>query len=102
MAHAWKACWVQALGGSNPPSSATVIPVFSRDRDSLEIPWHSYRSHSVSERPGIPRIATMLMHRLYLGFSGTTGDSALIQTDAGVSMYRIVVDPTTGNSPGKG
>jgi SAM-dependent methyltransferase len=22
MAHAWKACWVQALGGSNPPSSA--------------------------------------------------------------------------------
>ena len=35
MAHAWKACWVQALGGSNPPSSAPVIPVFSRDRDSL-------------------------------------------------------------------
>ena len=24
MAHAWKACWVQALGGSNPPSSATL------------------------------------------------------------------------------
>src|SRR5829696_6825918 len=22
MAHAWKACWVRALGGSNPPSSA--------------------------------------------------------------------------------
>ena len=22
MAHAWKACWVNALGGSNPPSSA--------------------------------------------------------------------------------
>ena len=21
-AHAWKACWVQALGGSNPPPSA--------------------------------------------------------------------------------
>ena len=26
MAHAWKACWVQALGGSNPPSSAGVWP----------------------------------------------------------------------------
>ncbi len=26
MAHAWKACWVQALGGSNPPSSAPVSP----------------------------------------------------------------------------
>ena len=24
MAHAWKACWVQALGGSNPPSSAIL------------------------------------------------------------------------------
>ncbi len=22
MAHAWNACWVNALGGSNPPSSA--------------------------------------------------------------------------------
>src|SRR5450755_234800 len=26
MAHAWKACWVNALGGSNPPSSATPWP----------------------------------------------------------------------------
>ena len=25
MAHAWKACWVQALGGSNPPSSARIL-----------------------------------------------------------------------------
>ncbi|MEY2698053.1 MAG: hypothetical protein RL720_9 [Actinomycetota bacterium] len=25
MAHAWKACWVNALGGSNPPSSAIVM-----------------------------------------------------------------------------
>src|SRR5690606_22130391 len=24
MAHAWKACWVHALGGSNPPSSASL------------------------------------------------------------------------------
>ena len=24
MAHAWKACWVNALGGSNPPSSALL------------------------------------------------------------------------------
>src|SRR5690606_31254725 len=27
MAHAWKACWVQALGGSNPPFSAKVTSV---------------------------------------------------------------------------
>lgn len=25
MAHAWKACWVKALGGSNPPSSAKCL-----------------------------------------------------------------------------
>ena len=25
MAHAWNACWVHALGGSNPPSSACVM-----------------------------------------------------------------------------
>lgn len=25
MAHAWKACWVQALGGSNPPFSARAL-----------------------------------------------------------------------------
>ena len=25
MAHAWKACWVKALGGSNPPSSAKFL-----------------------------------------------------------------------------
>jgi len=30
MAHAWKACWVQALGGSNPPSSATLTSTNAR------------------------------------------------------------------------
>ena len=29
MAHAWKACWVKALGGSNPPSSADFITSLS-------------------------------------------------------------------------
>ena len=29
MAHAWNACWVHALGGSNPPSSATGRPPVS-------------------------------------------------------------------------
>lgn len=36
MAHAWNACWVHALGGSNPPSSATESPC-SR-RGSLRFP----------------------------------------------------------------
>src|SRR5688500_3299948 len=29
MAHAWNACWVNALGGSNPPFSATGNPVLT-------------------------------------------------------------------------
>ena len=60
MAHAWKACWVQALGGSNPPSSANAIPVSPRDRDSSETSWHSlwhsYRSLSAFTRP-VPGLA---------------------------------------------
>ena len=32
MAHAWKACWVNALGGSNPPSSATLTSETSKAR----------------------------------------------------------------------
>lgn len=31
MAHAWKACWGNTLGGSNPPSSALEGPVTCRD-----------------------------------------------------------------------
>tara|TARA_R110002020_G_scaffold475905_2_gene714069 strand:- start:40770 stop:41534 length:765 start_codon:yes stop_codon:yes gene_type:complete len=31
MAHAWKACWVQALGGSNPPFSALNDDVARRE-----------------------------------------------------------------------
>ena len=30
MAHAWKACWVKALGGSNPPSSAQFVTSVSQ------------------------------------------------------------------------
>lgn len=39
MAHAWKACWVQALGGSNPPFSAiSFLRLPSRDpSDSAEL-----------------------------------------------------------------
>lgn len=38
MAHAWKACWCNSLGGSNPPSSASRTPLdprSSEDRRSL-------------------------------------------------------------------
>jgi hypothetical protein len=29
MAHAWKACWVKALGGSNPPFSARYQIIYT-------------------------------------------------------------------------
>ena len=38
MAHAWKACWVNALGGSNPPSSAK-----EKDRPT----WRSFSLSSL-------------------------------------------------------
>lgn len=40
MAHAWKACWVQALEGSNPSSSATLTcknTLGGRHKDCLDI-----------------------------------------------------------------
>ena len=37
MAHAWNACWVNALGGSNPPSSANVM---SWDIVLNDVPGH--------------------------------------------------------------
>ena len=36
MAHAWKACWVQALGGSNPPSSAEAKDSFIGDLQGVD------------------------------------------------------------------
>src|SRR5690554_241469 len=42
MAHAWKACWVNALGGSNPPSSAS-----RRARDLQRCGWRALRHDHV-------------------------------------------------------
>ncbi|MFK0003126.1 hypothetical protein ACIQTZ_14080 [Paenarthrobacter sp. NPDC090520] len=36
----------------------------------------------------------------YQKWTTTTGDSELIQTDSGVTMYQTIVDPTTGIGPG--
>src|SRR5688500_17138233 len=46
MAHAWNACWVNALGGSNPPFSATGNPV----------PIHSEPGFLLSSRLSSPRL----------------------------------------------
>ena len=51
MAHAWKACWVHALAGSNPASSAAAHPPPLVSRDSnQESALTSNRRHS----PGMP------------------------------------------------
>lgn len=36
----------------------------------------------------------------HLKWTTTTGDSALIQADAGVTLYQTIIDPLYGNSPG--
>ena len=38
MAHAWKACWVKTLGGSNPPSSANINRKIQKN-----YMWHVFR-----------------------------------------------------------
>ena len=50
MAHAWKACWVQALGGSNPPSSATGPRDRFRFRGFCCL-WRRWRSGRRRARP---------------------------------------------------
>src|ERR1700754_2809510 len=51
MAHAWKACWVKALGGSNPPSSARTHEYGS----SSEGPFSLSGSDGPSRRPSSAR-----------------------------------------------
>jgi hypothetical protein len=48
MAHAWKACWVQALAGSNPASSAVNLD-FLAVAVGFE-PTENSRPHTLSRR----------------------------------------------------
>ncbi len=48
MAHAWKACWVQALAGSNPASSAVILG-FLAVAVGFE-PTENFRPHTLSRR----------------------------------------------------
>ena len=78
MAHAWKACWVQALGGSNPPSSATG------SRDSLEPRGFPLRAQ------GEPRPAQ------------EGGAAAPLGRGAGLGRLLIVLHPGCGSArPGR-
>src|SRR5690554_4018082 len=51
MAHAWKACWVQALAGSNPASSATA-PCRGRPRSPPAPSTARSRDPAMTARPG--------------------------------------------------
>ncbi len=66
MAHAWNACWVNALGGSNPPSSAlhtehpgftagvfcisldfeVIVSMLSKVYCAMSLPKHKYGVHT--------------------------------------------------------
>ena len=101
MAHAWKACWVQALGGSNPPSSATnpgpsgsgfflcliyfhfPDPAFSRRRrptHSLPLP--------ITQRPATSETKNPATHCM----AGISGGSAGIRTRGGLhhTAFRVL------------
>lgn len=99
MAHAWKACWVQALGGSNPPSSATNPgpsgsgffyalplapgPAFSRRRrptPNLSLP--------IAQRPAPSETKNPATHCM----TGISGGSAGIRTRGGLhhTAFRVL------------
>jgi hypothetical protein len=60
MAHAWKACWVQALGGSNPPFSAptgwsTCLPTKGRQLQGDKVSRDPIQPNSPRPRLLLPR-----------------------------------------------
>ena len=54
MAHAWKACWVQALGGSNPPSSASKWRRPAKKDGKSPLSAFSQRKVAVQPQPHNP------------------------------------------------
>jgi hypothetical protein len=91
MAHAWKACWVQALGGSNPPFSADFslcFAGFSRLLRPLEGLSPTKTPHPLDSSCGVERV------RLRADSSGRV-------LGYGVSM-EIASDPfvRSGRAPG--
>ncbi len=66
MAHAWKACWVQALGGSNPPFSA---------QDRSHRPPGTGREYVATRSAGIDRSCHRAGVRRFRGdLVATSGD----------------------------
>lgn len=66
MAHAWKACWVKALGGSNPPSSANGVRSSRQHGHRLCMPGRPRRTRAAQQEP-----QSAPSHRLRHGASRT-------------------------------
>ncbi len=77
MAHAWKACWVQALAGSNPASSAGLNFLLAV-AVGFE-PTENFRPHTLSRRAPL---AARTRHRV----NRTVGEVLLIFCVEGCSV----------------
>ena len=81
MAHAWKACWVKALGGSNPPSSANFRSVArcGYASDSLDFFPKLLTVFFLADGPPRGRISlpgeSFKLTKITLGSSATTNHS---------------------------
>ena len=80
MAHAWKACWVQALGGSNPPSSATV-------QSEVEVQQTSFRSRRLEQRKRIIQFSAIALAIFVAGYG------------IGWISHRPTFSPVEGSTP---
>ena len=89
MAHAWKACWVNALAGSNPASSAT--------KKWGEMPEISFRASRLARRRRIAQITAAALGVFIIGFG--TGwfshvpKSVLVEGQEPVSCVTLAVFP---------
>lgn len=96
MAHAWNACWVQALGGSNPPSSASVL-------SGLRSKWVSVAQRSKTLRTRADIIRRRRRERQFVVFGllliglGAVSVAALAiyqgRTDSPVDYAFVTPDP---------
>ena len=102
MAHAWKACWVQALGGSNPPSSATGPRDLLRFRG-----FFVFATKSVHHWGGVlfPRITRFPLSYGTLGdnrgrkYESSTTVGGAFPGSSGVARFRALEASAVRSSP---
>jgi hypothetical protein len=113
MAHAWKACWVQALGGSNPPSSANLCPVTDVQRGVTVTSSDPQRSRRTAVRRHrrerqvlvfgvlvlVIAAVSFVFYGVYRGTVPGPFDRAFVTPEAAYTTDVTLVCPPSGSFP---